>query len=349
MFVKQSLRHRECANALSWCVIYNTLMPKKIVEVNNLIKIFPDKKPFLFWGRKKNAVKAVNNISFHIKKGEIVGLLGPNGAGKTTTIDMLLGLITPTSGEISVFGKKFALKRKEILKKINFSSSYTHLPWSLTVWENLYVVAKLYGVGQQKEKISRIMNMLNLSPKKNTEVGDLSSGWITRLNLARTFINDPEFILLDEPTSSLDPEAANDIRKYILKLRQEEGTTILWTSHNMAEVEEVCDRVIFLHHGKIIAEDTPEGLSGRIRKVRGSLMITSYLDKLKELARQKNWPLRISGRFQILEVLESEIPLLLNSLTALNINYSAISIDKPTLEDFFLSIAGQKENSYGKN
>ena len=139
-------------------------MPQKIVDVQNLTKSFTV---------KKRTATAVSNISFSIKEGEVVGLLGPNGAGKTTTIHMLLGLITPTSGSISIFGKNFFDNRKEILKKVNFSSSYTHLPWRLTVWENLYVVALLYGVDNPKEKTAGVLKMLNLYDKKNMEVGEL--------------------------------------------------------------------------------------------------------------------------------------------------------------------------------
>ena len=320
------------------------MVANNIVEVKNLTKIFTRKSTAWSLFGKKRTLTAVNNISFAISEGEIVGLLGPNGAGKTTTIQMLLGLITPTSGSISIFGKNFINNRKEILKKINFSSSYTHLPWRLTVWENLYVVALLYSIPDPKDKIIKIMKMLNLYSKKNQEVGELSSGWTTRLNLARTFLNDPEFILLDEPTASLDPEGADEIRTHILKLRNELGTTILWTSHNMAEVEEVCDRVIFLNHGKIIAEDTPEGLAGRIRHVRVSLMIKDGQKSLLRIANNSGWAAKLTGRFIKIELPEDKVPQLLNSLSEKMIVYTEISIDKPTLEDFFLETARIKEN-----
>ena len=311
-------------------------MPQKIVDVQNLTKSFTV---------KKRTATAVSNISFSIKEGEVVGLLGPNGAGKTTTIHMLLGLITPTSGSISIFGKNFFDNRKEILKKVNFSSSYTHLPWRLTVWENLYVVALLYGVDNPKEKTAGVLKMLNLYDKKNMEVGELSSGWTTRLNLARTFINDPKFILLDEPTSSLDPESANDIRRHILKMQKNLSTTILWTSHNMAEVEEVCDRVIFLNHGKIIAEDSPMGLAKRIKSVRVSFMVSKNKNKLLKIASNYQWQLSDERRFTIIRLHENQIPVLLNILSAQKIDYSEISIDKPTLEDFFMATARPKEGN----
>lgn len=312
---------------------------KKIVSVKNLSKIFT-KGTVPAWGLSPlRKFTAVNNISFNIYRGEIVGLLGANGAGKTTTIQMLLGLITPSSGSISIFGKEFHNFRKDILQRVNFSSSYTHLPWRLTVWENLNVIALLYAIPKRKEKIHKVLRMLNMFNKKDAQVGDLSSGWVTRLNLARTFLNDPEFILLDEPTSSLDPESADQIRKHILTIRKEKGTTVLWTSHNMAEVEEVCDRVIFLNHGRIIAEDTPEGLANRIRNVRVSLMMKKDPKGLLRLLRENNWTGKLSGRFTIIELPESEVPPLLNSLAAGKIEYSEISIDKPNLHDYFLTIA----------
>ena len=330
--------------------MYNVVTAmKKIVSVKNLTKIFVKKSllyPFL---GKKRSFTAVNNISFDINKGEIVGLLGPNGAGKTTTIQMLLGLITPTSGTIGIFGKNFENHRAEILSKLNFSSTYTHLPWRLTVWENLNVIGHLYGIPDRKEKIFKVLRMLNMFNKKDKEVGDLSSGWTTRLNLARTFLNDPEFVLLDEPTSSLDPESAGEIRKNILKIKKERGTTVLWTSHNMAEVEEVCDRGIFLNHGKIIDKDTPDGLAKRIRNVRVSLLLKDKTGSLFKLVKENNWQIKSQGRFTVVELQEIGIPKLLNSMAVKKISYSEISIDKPTLEDYFLSQAKVKEDQDAKN
>ena len=324
---------------------YNTLMSSSnLITVSRLTKVFPGKKSLFSIGRRKKAVTAVNNISFSVKKGEILGLLGPNGAGKTTTIHMLLGLITPTSGTIRIFGKNFADKRKEILQKMNFSSSYTHLPWNLTVWENLYVAALLYDIKNPKEKVRQIIKLLHLEAKANTEVNELSSGWNTRLNLGRTFINDPQFILLDEPTSSLDPEGAEEIRKQILKIRKELATTILWTSHNMAEVEEVCDRVIFLNKGKIIAEDTPEGLAKRIEKIRISLMVKDGKKRLLNFSRENKRKAVVRRRFLIIELLEDDIPRLINFIAGQKIEYTEISIEKPKLEDYFLAITRKANN-----
>lgn len=294
-----------------------------LVEVAQLTKRF-------------SKTNAVNHISFSIKKGEIVGLLGPNGAGKTTIIHMLLGLITPTSGSIEIFGKNLSTHQSEILQSMNFSSTYTHLPLRLTVWENLYVVALLYSVADAAKKVDDVIHIFSMDQYKDTAVNDLSSGWVTRLNLARTFLNDPQFILLDEPTASLDPESADEVRKQILTKQKKDGMTILWTSHNMAEVEKVCDRVIFLHKGKIIAQDTPEGLARRIHISRVRFLIEEK-GSIDKLTKSYNWSIRHEGRFVIVELAEKEIPQLLALLTSNNIVYNEISIDQPTLEDFFLS------------
>lgn len=298
----------------------------KIVEVAGLTKKF-------------GQFTAVNNISFSLKEGEVVGLLGPNGAGKTTTTQMLLGLITPSDGKIEIFAKDIRNFREEILTYSNFSSTYTHLPWRLTVWENLYVAALLYDVSKPKEKVQQVIKMMNLEEFTNKTIDKLSSGWITRVNLARTFINSPRLILLDEPTASLDPEGASEIRSQILSYRKSRNATILWTSHNMAEVEEVCDRVIFLKEGRIIAVDTPAGLAKRIKSCRVTLMIESGLNQITKISESRSWKIVSKERFATFELQEEEISTLLTVLSKEGIRYSEISIDKPTLEDFFLTIA----------
>ncbi|OGG08074.1 hypothetical protein A3D05_00315 [Candidatus Gottesmanbacteria bacterium RIFCSPHIGHO2_02_FULL_40_24] len=318
---------------------------RPIVEVKNITKIFFQKSPF--WKIRKTGKKviAVDDISFDIKEGEIVGLLGPNGAGKTTTIQMILGLITPTRGTIRVFGRDLRKFRKEILKNSNFSSTYTHLPWNLTVRENLNVLALLYGVENPGKRVNEIMKVFSLEEKKDREVNELSSGWVTRLNMAKSFLNFPRFILFDEPTSSLDPESADTIRTEIINLRKKYKTTILFTSHNMAEVDQICDRVIFLYQGKIIAEDTPEGLARRIKISRISLMVGDGLKRLLSVVRDNLWSARVQGRYTTVEIPEKEIPRFLSLLAEKGISYREISIDKPTLEDFFLLTARKRRKT----
>ena len=257
---------------------------------------------------------------------------------------MILGLITPTSGSISVFGLDLKMHRKRILKEVNFSSTYTHLPWNLTVWENLYVQALLYGIDNPKLKVTEIIKVFSLIGKKDKEVNELSSGWTTRLNMAKAFLNNPRFILFDEPTDSLDPESAEGVRQEIRRVRRKFRTTILFTSHNMAEVEQICDRVVFLNKGKIIARDTPEGLAKRIKISRIEMMIDDGLKRLQRLIRENLWQIKVSGRFTTVEIAEKEIPKFLNLLSERGISYREISIEKPTLEDFFLLTAKKQKH-----
>ena len=207
---------------------------------------------------------AVNNISFSIKEGEIVGLLGPNGAGKTTTIQMLLALTHPTKGSIKYFGQDLRTHREEILARINYVSAYSGMQSRVTVWENLQVFAGLYEVEHWETKAKNIVELLGISHKSSSLFWHLSSGEKARVNMAKALLNDPELILMDEPTASLDPEIVDTILDMIATMRKEKNVAILYTSHNMGEVSRLCDRVIFLYHGKIIASDTPLGLSRRV-------------------------------------------------------------------------------------
>jgi len=218
-----------------------------IIETKNLRKEF-------------NGTTAVDGISFNIEEGHITGLLGPNGAGKTTTIQMLLDLITPTSGEIRIFGKDMKHNREEILSSVNFSSPYVALPGNLMVWENLYTFARLYGVKNVKEKVDELSKFFGIEKFLNKKTASLSTGQLTRLNLTKALLNDPKLLLLDEPTASLDPDIADRARKLLVRIQKERDVTILYTSHNMIEIEEICDRVIFINKGKIVDDGTPESL-----------------------------------------------------------------------------------------
>ena len=210
--------------------------------------------------REFDGVTVLDKFSFDLHKGEVLGLLGANGAGKTTAMNMLLGLTTPTSGKIEVFGKDLQRHRIEILKRVNFSSAYTALPGNLYVWQNLSVFARIYGVPNAKKKITELLELLEIADLRNRVTGQLSAGESTRLNLCKAMLNDPELLLLDEPTASLDPDIADKVRKVIQRVQKERGIAILYTSHNMKDIEEVCDRVIFLHKGKVVAEGTPENI-----------------------------------------------------------------------------------------
>jgi ABC-2 type transport system ATP-binding protein len=201
---------------------------------------------------------AVDHVSFQIAAGEVVGLLGPNGAGKTTILQMLLGTLRPTSGQIRILGMDLTRHRETILHQVNFSSTYVSMPTSLTVRENLMVFARLYGLTKPRERVEAVMKLFEIEGLRSASGRALSSGQLTRVCLAKAFLNDPKVLFLDEPTASLDPDIADKTRRLLRETRNKNGTTIFYTSHNMQEMEELCDRIIFLHKGRIIAMDTPK-------------------------------------------------------------------------------------------
>lgn len=225
-------------------------MMQSVLEVRDLTKRF-------------GTFTAVNGISFTIKPGEILGVLGPNGAGKTTTIQMLLGLVTPTAGSIRMFGLDLETHREEILQQVNFSSTYISMPMSLTVEENLRVVARLYGLGDIERKIDEIVKKLEMDEFREKVTRKLSSGQMTRLTLAKALLTEPKILFLDEPTASLDPDIAHKIRALLKEARRTSGLSILYTSHNMQEMEAMSDRIIFLQRGKIVAEGTAAEIVAR--------------------------------------------------------------------------------------
>ena len=215
------------------------------IEIKNLYKNY------------KN-FKAVNNLNFKIDTGSIIGLLGPNGCGKTTTIGMILGLIKPTKGEILINGKNVENEnsRIEVLERMNFISPYVELPKKLTVRENLIVYGRMYEVKDLKNQIEKLVDELNLGEFENKKTGELSSGQKNRVSLAKSLINSPQILLLDEPTASLDPDTGDYIRSYIENYAKINNTTILLASHNMDEVDRLCSKIMMMKGGKIIDEGT---------------------------------------------------------------------------------------------
>jgi ABC-2 type transport system ATP-binding protein len=203
---------------------------------------------------------AVDGVSFEVGRNEIVGLLGPNGAGKTTTINMLLGVLSPSAGEIRIEGVDLARDRPRALARTNFAAVYAPLPGNLTVAQNLRVFGLLYGVRGLARRIDALLDQLELQRFRDTKCGLLSSGEQTRVALAKAMLNAPQLLLLDEPTASLDPASARDLRAMIRACAARGSGGVLWTSHNMYEVEEVCDRVLFLSRGKILLEGDPRTL-----------------------------------------------------------------------------------------
>ncbi|MGH7231717.1 MAG: ABC transporter ATP-binding protein [Nitrospiraceae bacterium] len=225
-------------------------MPSSIVQVRGLSKRFGD-------------FTAVDGISFDIREGEILGLLGPNGAGKTTTIQMLLGLVTPTTGSIHMFGLDLATHRETVLSQVNFSSTYISMPYALTVQENLQIIAKLYGMTDISRRIDDVVKKLEMEEFRTKITRKLSSGQMTRLALAKAILTEPKVLFLDEPTASLDPDIAHKIRGLLKEIRRSNGLSVLYTSHNMKEMEEMSDRIIFLQRGKIVAEGTAQKIVER--------------------------------------------------------------------------------------
>ncbi len=226
------------------CQVCNVSGATPILEADRLVKTFGD-------------FTALDGLSFAVAEGESLGLLGVNGAGKTTAMNLLLGLTSPTSGMVRMFGLDLWKHRVEILRKINFSSAYTALPSNLLVWQNLAVFARLYGVKHPKHRVDELLELLEIAHLRKSVTGRLSAGESTRVNLAKALLNEPRLLLLDEPTASLDPDIADRVRKLLRRLQSETGLSILYTSHNMRDIEEVCDRLIFLHGGKVLAEGTP--------------------------------------------------------------------------------------------
>jgi ABC-2 type transport system ATP-binding protein len=218
--------------------------------VNNLWKRF-------------NATVAVKGISFSAERGEILGLLGPNGAGKTTTIHMLLGLTSHDEGSISILGLNMPKDRYAILQRVNFASAYVSLPGNLTIDESLYVYAKLYNIENPTRRAREVLADLEVDLPGKSLIGTLSAGQKTRLNICKALLNKPEVLFLDEPTASLDPDIAIKVSELLKKIRQNYGTTIIYTSHYMQEVEELCDGAIFLARGTIVATGTPTEIRER--------------------------------------------------------------------------------------
>ena len=219
------------------------------IEIKNLNKEF------------KN-FKAVKNLNFKINSGSIIGLLGPNGCGKTTTIGMMLGLIKPTDGSVIINNMNIEVEKNriKILERMNFISPYVELPKKLSVKENLIVYGRMYEVQNLREKINKLINDLNLIEFENKKTGELSSGQKNRVSLAKSLINDPQILLLDEPTASLDPDTGDYIRSYLENYAKNNKTTILLASHNMNEVERLCSEVMMMKNGEIIDKGTCQNL-----------------------------------------------------------------------------------------
>src|SRR5436190_8785535 len=225
-------------------------MAAPAVKVDNLVKRYP-------------TAVAVDGISFSVARGETAALLGGNGAGKTTTLAILLGLLLPSSGRVHVFGEDVLRHRYRVLSRINFSSPYVDLPHRLTVRQNLSIYARLYGLSRRAERIEAIARDFQIAPLLDRPAGKLSAGQKTRVALAKALLNEPELLLLDEPTASLDPDTGDWVRSYLEDYRARTGATLLLASHNMAEVERLCAQVLMMKEGQIVDRGSPEELIDR--------------------------------------------------------------------------------------
>lgn len=308
---------------------------QQILHIQNLKKVYP---PIT---KHAQPMVAVNNVSFSIKKGEILGLLGPNGAGKTTIIHMILGTLTPTSGSIVAFGLDSAQHATQVRQKIGFASTYVDFSQHLTVYENIMVHARLYGMPSKEIKpaVIKSLNDFDVLNQKDKVISALSAGQKTRVMLATAFVTNPQLILLDEPTASLDPDIAFDVRRFILEKQRTEQISILITSHNMHEVEQVCNRVIVLKNGTIIAHDTPAQLAASINTTTIQLNVGDGLKRTIALAQEQKLSYTVKDRWINITLEEHNIAHFLSTLAQSGVRYTEISIDKPTLEDYFLHIA----------
>ena len=226
-------------------------------------------------GKSYGALLAVDGVSFGVEANEILGLLGPNGAGKTTTINMILGVLQPDAGNVVIDGLDIASRRSQAITRTNFAAVYAPLPGNLTVSENLLIFGMLYGVTGLRDRVDEVLAQFDLGAFRDKKCGVLSSGEQTRVGLAKAMLNRPRLLLLDEPTASLDPATAREVRVKIREFAAQGTGGVLWTSHNMYEVEEVCDRVLFLSHGSILLEGDPKKLpSQHGKKTLEELFIT---------------------------------------------------------------------------
>lgn len=307
-------------------------MNESVLSVSKLYKTFA-----------KQQRAAVAGISFTLQRGEILGLLGPNGAGKTTTIQMLLGTLTPSSGSISYFNQDFFKNRSKSLQKVGFASTYSHMPEHITVSENLHIHGLLQGLSKKVifERIDHYLHIFRLQEKRNSQFGSLSAGQKTRVLLAKAFLHNPEIVLLDEPTAALDPDVAEQIRAFILDEQKQRKLSVFFTSHNMHEISYMCDRVIVLKDGHLVANDTPHKLATAVSTSHVHLMFKEGFSPIAAYAQQQQLPYTTHENIFSITIDEQKIAQLLSDLATQKINYTHISIDKPSLEDYFLHVANQ--------
>jgi ABC-2 type transport system ATP-binding protein len=286
--------------------------------------------------KRYGELTALDRLNLKIAPGEVVGLLGPNGAGKTTTINLLLGVLTPTAGQILLFGQQVGVQRGSLAKRMNFASAYAGLPRNLTLRENLAIFGDLYEVERPRERIAAVLEELELTALAERRIMQLSAGQRMRAVLAKALLSEPELLLLDEPTASLDPDTADRVREYLASLARR-GVTLLWTSHNMLEVERYCSRVVFLNRGRVVLDGPPRELARRSGQVVVRLRPRAPLDERLRAALDERLKAD-DGWLELTARNEAEAAEVVSRLQQ-QIGLDGLELRAPTLEDLFLSLA----------
>jgi len=311
-----------------------------LVGINNAISVKRLSKHF-------GTLKAVDNVSFDVKEGEIFGLLGPNGAGKTTTIKMLTTLTPPTSGTATVAGYGISKNQNEVRKRIGIIFQDPSLDDELTGWENLEFHAILYKISKKKrtDKINEVMELVELLDKKDTLIKDYSGGMKRRLEIARGLIHEPSVLFLDEPTVGLDPQTRRKIWDYIKKLNEKHGTTVILTTHYIEEADYLCNRVAFVDHGKLVAIDTPTNLKAKLGGDVVSVQVSSNADKFGSIMKKHAWVKNVSMHDGSVDLTvkdgEKKIPDIVDIARKNNVEIGGVSLHKPSLEDVFIYYTGK--------
>lgn len=280
---------------------------------------------------------AIKNVSFSVPAGEVLGILGSNGAGKTTLIQMLLGLLTPTSGSVHFFGKELQKNRKAIAHYVNFSSTYISLPPLLTVRQALTYTFYLYHSRWNSILFNQLIEEFQLETLLDNQIKTLSSGQIAKVNIAKAMINEPAVLFLDEPTASIDPKAAHKIRMHLRELREIRGTTIVLTSHNMSEVEFLCDRALFLKKGEVFGIKKPKELAKNSHTSIARFTKIKQYDNFKNICQKMNVGITGDRRECEIRLDRKQLNHLFSEIIMNKVSYEDIEIKKPTLQDFFIS------------
>lgn len=307
-----------------------------VVEVTNLKKTYK-KSSWKPWkdGRETEALKGVD---FHVEEGEIFGIVGPNGAGKTTLVNILSGLLYKDVGSVKIFGKETKQNRKELADRMNVATAYSKLSGNLTVEENLRVFAKIYDVENRGEKIDHVLELFEISDLRGKKIYHLSAGQKTRANLAKSFINQPEILLLDEATAGLDPHIADVTRKAIREINENHNTTIIITSHDMEDIDSLSDRMMFLHQGKILRTGTPRELKKDIHVKVLEVTVDELNEDFIGLIEHLDGELEgTTGKVRIEE--EKHIIEILDSISEIDVTVVDIEAKNPDLNQVFKKVA----------